>query len=67
MEKAILNDGRSATVKLQGKQNVVLLFRQSEKTDLDPAAVWGFETIAEYRTFLKALLRFDEALGADRD
>lgn len=56
-----LPNGATCTVKLNGAQNVVLLFRDAEVSE--PFA-WGFADIREFRQFVKAVNRFDDALGA---
>ena len=62
-------DRGEARVWLNGKENVILQLRDLQANS-DPAHVWldattwGFSTVAEWRTFLKALVRFDESLGA---
>jgi hypothetical protein len=62
-EQAALPNGGVATVKLHGTENVVLILRDDVTGVSDPI-VWGFETVADWRAFLKACVRFDEQLGA---
>jgi hypothetical protein len=61
LAKARLASGATATIKLHDRRNVILIL--SDDANPDVPVVWGFPTVGEWRTFLKACVRFDNELG----
>ena len=54
------------TVKLHGEENVILSFAEigEDSTPIIEPMMWGFSTQADFKRYVKMLLRFDEAMSS---